>query len=297
MFSPQPLHSTRCLLSIVYCLLSLFQQVIPFLEPSLLHLLGYFCSILIGFTLGTIGAGGSILTVPVLVYLMSVSPVMATSYSLFVVGTTSLMGTWRYTRKSLVDFRTVLIFGVPSIVTVYLIRLFLIPVIPEILFTWGSLVVTRDKFLMLIFAIAMLIAGQSMLRKKNLDKAQAQTNYLVVFLAAVCVGLVTGMVGIGGGFIIVPALVLFAGVSIRYAIGTSLFIIALNSFAGFAGEVQQFSVINWNFLIVFSLFSIAGIIAGEAVAQKLSSARLKALFGWFIIVLGFIIAVIELEVL
>src|SRR5688572_4428865 len=135
-----------------------------------MEIMGYIASVIIGVSLGLIGGGGSILTVPVLVYLFAVDAVSATAYSLFIVGLTSVVGSVSYFRKGLVNVRTALIFGIPSIIAVFMTRAYVVPSIPSELFTIGNVVATKNHLLMLLFAVIMIAASYSMIRKaKEID--------------------------------------------------------------------------------------------------------------------------------
>jgi uncharacterized protein len=262
-----------------------------------MEILGYIAALLIGLSLGLTGSGGSILTVPILVYLMRLSPVMATSYSLFVVGTTSMVGGFKFYRQGLVNFKTVLLFGLPSLVTVYLTRSYLIPAIPEQVFQLGSVLVTKELLMMVLFALLMILASYSMITKKccsNWKINQAgKVNYGLILAEAVVVGLISGLVGAGGGFLIIPALVIFIRLDMKMAVGTSLFIIAANSLFGFVGDIFHYRI-DWSFLLIFSSLSIAGIFIGSAFAHKIDSDKLKRGFGWFVLAMGVYILIKEL---
>lgn len=203
--------------------------------------LGYAASVLMGLSLGLIGGGGSILTVPILVYLFGVDPVLATAYSLFVVGLTSLVGSYSHFRAGNVQLRTAIVFGIPSIIAVYAVRKFIVPIIPDPVFHIRSMELSKGTLLMVLFALLMLMASISMIRptKQKAGESKATPNYLIIFLEGLLVGGLTGLVGAGGGFLIIPALVLLAGLPMKQAVGTSLLIIALKSLIGFTGDLGQ----------------------------------------------------------
>lgn len=252
-------------------------------------IIGYFAAGLIGISLGLIGGGGSILTVPVLVYLFHVEPTLATAYSLFIVGTTSLVGGVQSAMKHLVDFKTAVVFAIPSFVGVYLTRRYFVPLLPETLFTLDSFQVTRGIGIMVFFAIIMLIAAISMIRnrgKETLEDQPIQYNYPMIMVEGLVVGALTGIVGAGGGFLIIPALVLFAKLPMKKAVGTSLIIIAAKSLIGFLGDVGSGQQINFEFIIIVSVIAIAGIFVGSYMSRFIESRKLKSGFGWFVLVMG-----------
>jgi uncharacterized membrane protein YfcA len=252
-----------------------------------LEILGYVAAVLIGISLGTIGGGGSILTVPVLVYLFGVAPLPATAYSLFIVGITALAGSFAYMRAREVDYRAALHFGVPSLVAVFLTRSMLVPALPDTLFFLAGFAVTRDLFIMLLFALLMLAASVSMIRKSSAEQSAGDIayNYPVILLEGLLVGVLTGLVGAGGGFLIIPALVLFARLPMKLAVGTSLLIIAAKSLIGFTGDLGRMPV-DWSFLLLFTALAVAGILFGNRIARHISAERLKPAFGWFTLVMG-----------
>lgn len=254
-----------------------------------MEIFGYFASIMIGVTLGLIGGGGSILTVPVLVYLFAVEPVLATAYSLFIVGSTSLVGTFSYFKKGLVNVKTAVVFGLPAIVAVFTTRAYIVPAIPDEVFTVGDFVVTKANLLMLLFAVLMIVASYSMIKKKKSsgDDSQAiqKFNYPLILVEGFVVGILTGLVGAGGGFLIIPALVILSKLPMKEAVGTSLLIIAAKSLIGFFGESSE-TLIDWNFMLIITAFAIVGIFIGFALSKKIDGKKLKPAFGWFVLIMG-----------
>jgi uncharacterized protein len=258
---------------------------------DLLQLLGYLSALLIGFSLGLIGGGGSILTVPALVYLIGLAPGLSISYSLFIVGFSSLVGALRFMRKGLVNYRAALAFFLPSMTVVFLTRRFLIPQIPRVVFGLGDWVITRDLLMMALFALLMLFSAFSMIRSHPTreDTGRMDFNYWLIFTVGALVGLVTGLVGAGGGFLIIPALVVFARLPMKAAVGTSLLIIALNSLLGFAGDRTAGLLVEWTFLILFASLAVVGVYLGIFASQRIAGPRLKPIFGWFVLTMGLFI--------
>ena len=259
--------------------------------------IGYFASILIGVALGIIGGGGSILTVPVLVYLFTIEPVLATAYSLFIVGLTSAVGSVGYFKKGLVNIKTAIVFGIPSIIAVFITRAIIVPAIPREIFSVGEFIVTKNLLLMLFFAIIMIAASYSMIKKDKkiiFEEPQQQIfNYPFIIIEGAIVGIITGLVGAGGGFLIIPALVILSKLPMKEAVGTSLVIIAAKSLIGFFGEGGE-NNIDWQFLFIISLFAIVGIFIGTALSKKINGNKLKPAFGWFVLVMGIYIITKEI---
>ncbi len=253
-------------------------------------LLGFGATILAGTTMGLVGGGGSILTVPILVYLLEIPPVLATGYSLFVVGLSALVGSVNYFKLGLVNLKVGIIFAIPAFVGVFLARKFLVPALPLELFTIGNLFVGRDLIVMGVFAAVMILASVSMIRgeREPEQKDELQFNYPVIAVEGLIIGAVTGFVGAGGGFLIIPALVMLAKLPMKQAVGTSLMIIALKSLFGFLGDLGN-QGIDWGILALFSLLSIIGIYLGTYLSRFVSSTKLKPGFGWFVLFMGLFI--------
>ena len=256
---------------------------------------GYFFAVLIGIILGLIGGGGSILAVPIFTYLFMIDEKLATGYSLFVVGCSALVGGFKQHQKGTVDFRIAFIFGLPAILSVTAVRLFLIPIIPEELFAIGDVVISRRMGILGGFAVVMIPAALSMLKrpKKNIEKGNLKIvvfNYPLILIVGILIGSITGLVGAGGGFLIIPALVLFANIDIKTAIGTSLTIVTLKSLIGFLLGDALVVNIDWGFLLPFTCLAISGVFIGNYLGSYFDNSKLRKIFGYFIFVMaGFII--------
>jgi uncharacterized membrane protein YfcA len=263
-----------------------------------MEIAGYIAALFIGLSLGMVGGGGSILTVPVLVYLFHIDAIIATTYSLFIVGITSLTGGVRAYTKKLIDFKSVTEFGIPSIFSVFITRHFILPAIPPYLFSIGDIQITKNVFLMVIFAMLMLCVAFFMIKNFQDENNNEVTNtnsnkILSLAILGISTGLITGLLGAGGGFLIIPALVFFIKLPMKTAIGTSLIIISINSLFGFLFTLKQFEY-DWQLIIFFTLIAMAGVIIGNKLGEKFSPSLLKKIFGWLVLVMGIYILVKEL---
>jgi uncharacterized membrane protein YfcA len=260
------------------------------------HIIGYFLAVLVGITLGLIGSGGSILSVPILVYIMKVEPVLATAYSLFIVGTTALVGGIKKAKDQLVDFKKVILFGIPTVISVFITRIFIVPIIPKIIFLSSEFYFQKATLIMVVFAVVMLFASISMIKKspKTTIKDDSPLNYPIIIIQGFLIGCVAGFVGAGGGFLIIPALLFFAKTPMKKAIGTSLFIIASQSLIGFSGDLQTQEFIDWKLLFIFTSLSIFGFFIGNVLSKKVAGEKLKTSFGYFVLIMGIFIIIKEL---
>ena len=261
-----------------------------------LNIYGVIGALLIGIVLGLTGGGGSILTVPIMVYVLSVNPVTSTAYSLFVVGSTALAGSIRNAQKGMIEYRTAIVFAIPAFIAVFITRKFIIPSIPDILFNFNNFVVSKDLSIMVFFSILMLFASISMIkgRKEVEVKKDAKFNYPLIIIEGFVVGILTGLVGAGGGFLIIPALVLFANLPMKRAVATSLLIISVKSLFGFLGDIGNVDI-NWDFLLSFTSLSVVGIIIGIWLNNFIDGKKLKKAFGYFVLIMSIFIIVKELN--
>ncbi|MGF1668937.1 MAG: sulfite exporter TauE/SafE family protein [Balneolaceae bacterium] len=243
-------------------------------------LLAWTGALLVGLSLGLLGSGGSILTVPILIYLVGESEKEAIAESLGIVGAISLAGLVPYALKKQIHWQSAIVFGLPGMGGTYL----------------GAIIAAyvSGTFQLILFAIVMVTAAVLMLIEKKPDTlAPPKPNIQPWWLLAsegLAVGVLTGLVGVGGGFLIVPALVLLAGLPIHVAIGTSLTIIAMKSLTGFIKYIDVLDTlelsVNWNLVLIFSLIGAAGSFLGKAMGSKISGIKLKKVFAVFLLLMG-----------
>jgi uncharacterized membrane protein YfcA len=251
-----------------------------------MELIGYLLSIFIGVVLGLLGGGGSILSIPILVYLFQIDVVLASAYTLFIVGITSFIGAIPKYKQHLVSVKAGLLFGVPSVLSIFATRKWLIPSIPEIVLQTDHFILSKRLFLLGIFAILMVLAAIFMIsgRKQVDDHEHAPRTILAIF-EGIVIGFLTGLVGAGGGFLIIPALMLLTGLPFKTAVGTSLFVIALNSLSGFLGDVFNYEI-NWRFLFLITSLATLGIFIGNNLTHRIDAGTLRKTFGWFVLAVG-----------
>jgi uncharacterized membrane protein YfcA len=251
-----------------------------------MEIIGYLASIAIGLILGLLGGGGSILSIPILVYLFQIDAVTASAYSLFIVGVTSFAGAIPKYKDHLINLRTGIAFGIPSIASIFITRKWIVPAIPEVVFHIGTFTFTKRLLLLGIFAFLMIAAALSMLKGRSQSRREDQEWRLpLLFFEGLLIGFLTGLVGAGGGFMIIPALVWLTGLPFKTAVGTSLFIIAVNSLLGFMGDVLNYHM-DWNFLLLLSSLAIVGIFIGNKLHKEIEGDKLRIIFAWFVLVVG-----------
>lgn len=251
-----------------------------------MEIAGYIASLFIGLTLGILGGGGSILTIPILVYLFQLDAIIASAYSLFIVGVTSFVGAVSKYREHLVNIKTGVSFGVPSILSIFITRKWIVTSIPEILFSIESFAFTKRMLLLGLFALLMVLAAVPMIKgRKDFAQDTDQERGSRIILEGSLIGFLTGLVGAGGGFLIIPALVLLTGLPFKTAVGTSLFIIAINSLAGFLGDVFNHSI-DWSFLFTITAIAVMGILLGHIFSKRISPLYLRKAFGWVTLAMG-----------
>lgn len=259
-----------------------------------MEITGFVLTVVIGLLVGLFGGGGSILTVPVLVYLFAVPATRATTYSLALVSITSLMAVTSSVLQKKIALKKAFQFGVPSLITLYSVRAYVLPSIPS-QFDLLGYVMEKNTFMMLFFSLLMLASGFFMIRQKknNPDCINCRYNPFVLMIAGLLEGIFTGIVGAGGGFIIVPVLMVFGKLSLKQAVANSLFIIGIKSLIGFMGSAD-IAELDLFFLAKIVLIALTGMYWGIQLNKKLDSKQLKPFFGYFVILMGFIVLIKEL---
>jgi uncharacterized membrane protein YfcA len=261
------------------------------MEITLPLVLGYAGAVFTGLILGLLGGGGALLSIPVLVYFFHMDATAATGYSLFLVGVTATSGALHNVRRKAVDYKAALYYGIPSVTTVYLFRRFIVHRLPDIIFSTSYFTLTRDHLILFFLCLVMFgVAYRMITATEEAEMEENHTiNHPVLALYAVVIGCFIGLVGAGGGFLMTPALTHFANLNIKKAIATSLLLVAVNSFIGFLGDMHSNLRMDWHFLLVFSVFSISGVLLGSYLNHRIHGLVLKKAFGWFVLGIAFII--------
>ena len=259
------------------------------------EIFGLFLALFVGISLGLLGSGGSILSMPILVYVLQIEPVLATAYSLFVVGCTALVGGVQKAKQKLVDFQKVILFGIPTVLAVFATRFFVMPNIPNIIYFTSSISILKSVLVLMVFAIVMIFASFKMIRPIPIDEVNstADNNYFKIIMSALLIGVIAGFVGAGGGFLIIPALLFLTNTPMKIAVGTSLFIVAIQSLLGFLGDYNSFILINWPLLLKFTGCAIIGLFIGNRISLHIAPNKLKVYFGYFILCMGIYIIIKE----
>jgi len=252
--------------------------------------IGFLLSGFMGCTLGILGTGGAILTVPILVYFFQINPLLATSYSMVIVGCTAAIGALAYWRRGLINYSNALIFIVPMLSALLLTRHYLLPKIPEICWQTTHWTLTKDTLILELFACLMLVAGYLMYRAPTRTKAIIAPwqwhHFIKIILGCIGIGCLSGLLGAGGGFMIIPILVLVFMLPIKEAVGTSLTIIACNSLFGALSDAFAGIELNLPFLSHLVLTTSLGMLLGIYLGKYINGEPLKKVFSIGLICLG-----------
>ncbi len=266
----------------------------------ILHITGYLLMLLMGGTLGLIGAGGSILTVPILVYLLQVPAVTATGYSLPIVGIAAAIGALHYRQREQIDLHATFIFALPALITVFMTRWWLLPVLPASIAVGGFLI-SKDTLILALLAALMLASARFMLDPAACENGpiapqlKGTRRFMLLIISSAFIGVLTGLVGAGGGFLIVPALLCLFGLTMHTAIGTSLLVIAVNALTGFAGDLGAGFAIDWPLLGGLLALTLAGMGLGTRLNRRCDARQLRGGFGW--VTLAVAAAIIAREII
>jgi hypothetical protein len=251
-----------------------------------MEIFGFLASIIIGLSLGLIGGGGSILAVPILVFLFNVPPEQATSYSLFIVGITAMIGSYSHYKMGNLKIKSAIVFTIPSLISLLIVRKILMPLIPNQLFSFFDIEITKNVLIMIIFAALMIATSISMIKTDKRSAINGTINFKILAVIGFLVGFIIGFLGAGGGFLIIPALLFFAKLPMKQAVGTSLFIIFINSAIGFSGDLLGGIQLDYHILFMITIMALIGLIIGTQLSKKIDGAKLKPAFGWFVLVMG-----------
>lgn len=260
------------------------------------QILAYAAALLIGLSLGLVGSGGAVLTVPILTYGFGIPPTLATGYSLGIVGITSLFGVYRNLIRKQLNLKIALPFAIPTLIGVISTRNLILPRIPNVIMTFRGLSFSKDMFIMTLLATLLLVSAFNMIQDRP-GKPLPANRKLNLFQACsmgLGIGILAGITGIGGGFIIIPALVGLIKLDMKEAVATSLTIVALNSSIGFLTDFHMHEAIDWQLFLTITAIAVAGIILGMRFGKHIPSEKLKPGFGWFILVAGVYIFAREL---
>jgi hypothetical protein len=248
---------------------------------DIIHLLGYLGAVLVGLVLGLLGGGGAAVSIPILVYAFAVPASIATGYSLLIVAFTAMLGSIQNLRRGLIRFRALLYCGLPALVAIYIMRRLLIHSIPDTFFKLSTFTLTKNSFILLLLAFFMALVARNMI-VPQVSKSEnvAAIPYPLILIQSILIGLFTGLVGAGGGFLLIPLLLSFEPMEFRNATATSLALVMLNSAIGFLGDIQSQSQIEWPFLLTFMVCSATGVLVGIAIASKIDNKKLRLIFGY-----------------
>ncbi|WNJ19335.1 sulfite exporter TauE/SafE family protein [Pontibacter sp. G13] len=252
--------------------------------------IGYLCAASIGIVMGLMGSGGSMM-LPVLAYLFAKDANLTSAYSIFVIGLTSIIGTFGKVREDIIPYKVTFAFLIPALLSTWFARWALVPMVPEHLLEIGDFVLVKKQGLLILFAVILVFSGLSMITgfaDKLKERSQAHFSWPSLIISAIVIGLLSGMLGTGGGFMIVPALIMTAGLEIKEAAAGALVIVAVKSLVGFfAGDaITMGDQIEWNFLAKVAGVMITGILLGNWLSNHLPAERIKRGFAYITLALA-----------
>lgn len=266
-----------------------------------MEIIGYILSIIIGLTLGLFGAGGAIISFPVLMYFMNIPPLQASVYSLLIVGISAFIAVIQHIKNKNIDIKITIIFSVPLLISFYIFKFIILPIIPQDIISFSQWTFTKNHLIILLFIITLSIIIYRMLYNTSASIPENTNNLSTpnilsykYIISAGLVGMLAASIGAGGGFIIVPALIEIFKLPIKKATGTSLFIISINSFVGTIMNIKAFQPEHTTMLLLFSILSIAGIFIGTYLNKILQSQLLKTSYAYFLVFILFSTIITEI---
>lgn len=257
-----------------------------------MEVVGFIALIFLGLVLGTVGMGGSMLAIPILVYVFSLNIVTASGYALFITWATSLAGFALKLRENMTDVRAALLFGIPSLAASFIARRWLVTAIPAVLHI-GDWFVAKEDLMLVVLSVVMIVSSGLMILGNKQDTGAANRRRVMLLPAGIFTGTLAGFVGAGGGFMILPSLLVFGRLPLPVAVGTTLVIISFNSLLGFFGDAVTYPI-HWPFLLMVTGFCLAGLLIGYALRRGLSRYLNRSLIGCITATIGVAIILIQL---
>lgn len=260
-----------------------------------MELIGYLALIVLGFVLGTVGMGGSMLAIPILVYVFSLNMVTASAYALFITGTTSLAGFALKHKDDLADLRAAAVFGIPSLIASFATRRWIVTAIPPEIYLGDSIIIRKEDLLLRLLCVLMIVSAVLMLKRGRYSSNEGEERPQWLVPVGLFTGMMAGLVGAGGGFLILPSLVVFGRLKFPVAVGTTLLIISFNSLVGFCGDVLNYSI-QWPFLLVVTGLCCTGLLLGYVARHRIASRIDQRVFAFVMLLISLWIVADQLRI-
>ena len=252
-----------------------------------MEIAGYIAAVLIGVSLGLLGSGGSILSLPALIFFFGLEPILATTYSLFIVGVPAIVGSVKQMFAGNIVWKKLFLFGIRSSLGVVVARSFVLPRIPENILL-ASLSIKRGDLLLFLFSLLMLAAAILLLRNNKGARTQ-RTSARILLLLGFLIGFTAGFLGAGGGFLIVPALLFFGGLTFKEATAMSLTLVGVQCLVGFIADLSQMQIPDLQLLITFTILTLAGMLIGLRFQSRADVFFLKKILALIILLIGLVL--------